>query len=161
MLILFLRAVLLYFLVFAVIRLTGKRQVADLQPFDLLITLMIADLASCAIADTSIPLAYSVVPIIALFLTQRAVTYTCLKSARIRRVFAGNPLILIRDGVLQEDAMRAANYSVDDLMDQLRSKDMFSAEEVAFAILETNGSMSILQKSDAQTPTRGDLALPL
>ena len=71
MLILFLRACLLYLLVFVVLRLTGKRQVSDLQPFDLLITLMIADLASCAIADTNIPLAYSAVPILALYLMQK------------------------------------------------------------------------------------------
>ena len=85
MLILFLRAAILYVLVFAVLRLTGKRQVSDLQPFDLLITLMIADLASCAIADTSIPLVYSVVPIFALYLMQSLITYVCLKSAGVRR----------------------------------------------------------------------------
>lgn len=159
MLILFLRAVLMYALVFAVLRLTGKRQVADLQPFDLLITLMVADLASCAIADTGIPLAYSVVPILALYLVQQVVNYLSLKSAGMRRLFCGSPLILIRGGILQEDMMRAANYTVLDLLDQLRAKDIFDLGNVSYAILETNGSLSVLQKGDCQTPTLSDLNL--
>jgi len=159
MLILFLRAILMYALVFAVLRLTGKRQVADLQPFDLLITLMVADLASCAIADTGIPLAYSVVPILALYLTQQLVNYLCLKSASLRRVFSGSPLILVRAGILQENVMRAANYTVLDLLDQLRAKDIFDLGNVSFAILETNGSLSVLQKGEFQTPSLADLDL--
>lgn len=160
MLILFLRACLLYVLVFAVLRLTGKRQVSDLQPFDLLMTLMIADLASCAIADTSIPLVYSVVPIFALYLMQTLITYVCLKSASARRIVCGNPVVLVADGVLQEESMRRANYTVTDLMDQLRAKDVFDIGNVAYAILETNGTMSILQRGECQTPTLRDLGLP-
>ena len=159
MLILFLRAAILYVLVFAVLRLTGKRQVSDLQPFDLLITLMIADLASCAIADTSIPLVYSVVPIFALYLMQSLITYVCLKSAGVRRLVCGNPVVLVANGVLLEDAMRRTNYAIIDLMDQLRSKDVFDIRSVAYAILETNGSVSILQKGEYQTPTVRDLQL--
>ena len=159
MLILFLRAVLMYVLVFAVLRLTGKRQVADLQPFDLLITLMVADLASCAIADTGIPLTYSVVPILALYLVQQLVNYLSLKSAGLRRVFCGSPLILVRAGVLQEDVMRAANYTILDLLDQLRAKDIFDLGNVSYAILETNGSLSVLQKGEFQSPTLADLHL--
>lgn len=161
MLILFLRAALMYALVFTVLRLTGKRQIADLQPFDLLITLMIADLASCAIADTGIPLTYSVVPILALYLVQQLVNWICLKSSRLRRALCGNPLLLIADGVLQEDVMRAANYTVVDLLDQLRAKDVFDLSNVSYAILETNGSLSVLQKCAYQTPTAQDLGLPL
>jgi uncharacterized membrane protein YcaP (DUF421 family) len=160
MLILFLRACLLYLLVFVVLRLTGKRQVSDLQPFDLLITLMIADLASCAIADTNIPLAYSAVPILALYLMQTFITYVCLKNARLRNLVCGRPVILVADGVLQEGSMRRANYTIIDLMDQLRAKDVFDIGNVAYAILETNGSMSVLQRGECQTPTLKDLDLP-
>ena len=159
MLTLFLRAILLYALVFAVLRLTGKRQVADLQPFDLLITLMVADLASCAIADPAIPLVYSVVPILALYLVQQLVNYLSLKSASVRRVFCGSPLILVRAGILQEDVMRAANYTVLDLLDQLRAKDIFDLGNVSYAILETNGSLSVLQKGEFQSPTLADLSI--
>ena len=72
----------------------------------------------------------------------------------------GNPVVLVADGVLLEDAMRRANYAIIDLMDQLRSKDVFDIRNVAYAILETNGSVSILQRGEHQTPTLGDLGLP-
>ena len=160
MLVLFLRACLLYLLVYAVLRLTGKRQVSDLQPFALLITLMIADLASCAIADTNIPLVYSAVPILALFLMQTFITYVCLKHARLRNLICGRPVVLVDGGVLQEGAMRRANYTVIDLMDQLRAKDVFDIGDVAYAILETNGSMSVLPRGGCQTPTCAALGLP-
>lgn len=136
---------MLYIFILFIIRLTGKRQVSDLQPFDLLITLTIADLAGCAIADVDIPLLYSIVPILALFLVQQAVAKLCLKSPHIRRAFCGSPLIIVRDGVLMEQTMRYANYTVTDLMDKLRSKDIFDLSCVSYAILETNGGLSILQ----------------
>lgn len=148
MLVLFIRAVLLYIFILFVIRLTGKRQVSDLQPFDLLITLTIADLASCAIAETDIPLLYSVVPILALFLVQQAVAKICLKNSHIRRAFCGSPLVLVRDGVLMEKTMRYANYTVSDIVDKLRSKDIFDISCVCYAILETNGGLSVLQKGE-------------
>jgi len=159
MLTLFLRASLLYLLVFAVLRLTGKRQVSDLQPFDLLITLMIADLASCAIADTSIPLVYSIVPIFALYLLQTGIAYLCLKSAGFRRLMCGNPVILVANGVLQEEAMRRTNYTIIDLVDQLRENGVFDIDEVAYAILETNGTVSILPKGAYQNPTVAQMGL--
>lgn len=159
MTVLFLRAVLLYIFILIIIRLTGKRQISDLQPFDLLITLTIADIASCAIADTDVPLLYIIVPILALFLVQQLIAKLCLKSPFVRRVFCGSPLILVRDGVLMERTMRFANYTVGDLVDCLRAKDVFDIGQVAFAILETNGSVSVLQKGAFQQPTLSDLGL--
>ena len=142
MLTLFLRAVFLDLFVLLILRLTGKRQVSDLQPYDLLMTLIIADLASTAIADTDIPLLYSVVPILALYLVQQLLAKLSLKSSVLRRLICGTPQILILDGVLQEKVMRRTNYTVRDLLDSLRSKDIFSVDEVAYAILETNGTVS-------------------
>lgn len=159
MLTLFIRAVFLYALVFAVLRLTGKRQVSDLQPFDLLITLLIADLAGCALSEPSVPLVYSVVPILALYLTQQLVTKLCLKSARARRLICGSPIVLVSGGRLSEENMRKTSYTVLDLMSQLRAKGIFDLREVAYAILETNGSMSVLLSGAADTPTREDLDL--
>ena len=159
MLTLFLRAIFLDLFVLLILRLTGKRQVSDLQPYDLLMTLIIADLASTAIADTDIPLLYSIVPILALYLVQRVLAKLSLKSSAVRRFLCGTPQILIMDGVLQEDVMRRTNYTVRDLMDSLRSKDVFDVGEVAYAILETNGSVSILEKDAYQTPNKRDLKL--
>ncbi len=159
MLTLFLRAVLMYGFVFLVLRLTGKRQVSDLQPFDLLITLLIADLAGCAIADVGTPLVYSIVPILGMYLAQQLVTFICLKSSRARRVICGSPVILLRDGLVCERAMRETNYTLVDLLDQLRASGVFDLSETAFAILETNGSMSVLTKSALQPPVRGELGV--
>lgn len=159
MLTLFLRAVFLDLFVLLILRLTGKRQVSDLQPYDLLMTLIIADLASTAIADTDIPLLYSIVPILALYLVQQALAKLCLKSSAVRRFVCGTPQILILDGVLQETIMRRTNYTVRDLMDTLRSKDIFDIGEVAYAILETNGNVSVLEKAQYQPVTREDLKI--
>ncbi len=159
MLTLFLRAVFLDLFVLLVLRLTGKRQVSDLQPYDLLMTLIIADLASTAIADTDIPLLYSVVPILALYLVQQLLAKLCLKSSAIRRLVCGTPQILILDGVLQEKIMQRTNYTVRDLLDSLRSKDIFDVGEVAYAILETNGTVSVLEKAAFQQPNKRELGL--
>lgn len=159
MLILFIRSILIFLFLLLIIRLTGKRQIADLQPFDLVVTLIVADLASTAIGDTETPLLYSIIPIFGLYLVQQAVALLCLKSERIRQVVCGRPLVLIRDGVLDQSVMRQANYTVRDILDNLRSKDIFDIAQVAYAILETNGSLSILQKGDFQSPTLKDLDL--
>ena len=152
MLILFLRAVLLYVFILFILRMTGKRQIAALQPFDLIITMAIADLASTAIADTDIPLLYSVVPILALYLVQQAVAFLSLRSRRFRTFVCGSPLLLVREGVLQEGIMRQANYTVSDLSDHLRAQQVFDLKSVQYAILETNGSLSVLEKQKADQP---------
>jgi uncharacterized membrane protein YcaP (DUF421 family) len=152
MLILFLRAVLLYVFILFILRMTGKRQIADLQPFDLIITMAIADLASTAIADTDIPLLYSVVPILALYLVQQAVAFLSLRSRRFRTFVCGSPLLLVWEGVLQEGIMRQANYTVSDLSDHLRAQQVFDLKSVQYAILETNGSLSVLEKQKADQP---------
>lgn len=152
MLILFLRSVLLYLFILFILRMTGKRQIADLQPFDLIITMAIADLASTAISDTDIPLLYSVVPILALYLVQQAVAFFSLRSRRFRTFVCGSPLVLVREGVLQEGIMREANYTVADLSDHLRSQAVFDMRSVQYAILETNGALSVLEKQKADQP---------
>lgn len=152
MLILFLRAVLLYIFILFILRMTGKRQIADLQPFDLIITMAIADLAATAIADTDIPLLYSVVPILALYLVQQTVAALSLRSRRFRTFVCGSPLLLVREGVLQEGIMKEANYTVSDLSDHLRSQAVFDMKSVQYAILETNGNLSVLEKQKADQP---------
>jgi len=152
MLILFLRAVLLYLFILFILRMTGKRQIADLQPFDLIITMAIADLAATAIGDVNTPLLYSAVPILALFLVQQAVAGLSLRSRRFRTFVCGSPLLLVREGVLQEGLMRQANYTVADLCDHLRAGDIFDMKSVQYAILETNGTLSVLEKQTGDQP---------
>lgn len=157
MLILFFRAIIIYVLVFAIIRLSGKRQVSDLQPFDLVITLLIADLAANPVSDTSVPLAYGVIPIFALFLVQQLVAFLSLKSERIRGFVCGKPLLLVSQGVVQEAVLADSRYTLNDLLEQLRDKDVFDLGEVDYAILETNGTLSVLKKTEKDQPTREDL----
>lgn len=159
MFVLFVRAVLLYLLVFAVIRLTGKRQISDLQPYDLIMTLLIADLASVPASNTGVPLLYGIVPIVALFLVQQIISFLSLKSERARSLFCGTPLIVISRGVVQEKLLHDARYTLSDLMEQLRSKDVFSLSDVEYAILETNGSLSVLLKGPSRNPTLQDMQL--
>ena len=160
MLILFLRAIILYLVVFTVIRLMGKRQISDLQPFDLVFTLLIADLASDPIANTSIPLVYGIIPILALYLMQQLAAYLSLKSEKARCMLTGKPQIIISKGVLQEDVMRSSNYTISDLMEQLRKKDVFDLSDVACAIVETDGNLSVMLRGDRQQPKLKDLKLP-
>lgn len=155
----FIRAILIYAMMFAVLRLMGKRQISDMQPFDLANTLLIANLASLPMADTSIPLLYGVIPIIALFMIHMLVSKLSLKSEAVRTVVCGSPLIVVERGVLNEDVMRAANYNLTDLIEQLRLKDVFSIAEVEYAILETNGSLSVLPKAEYRPVTNESLGL--
>lgn len=159
MLILFVRAIILYFLVFMVIRLTGKRQISDLQPFDLIITLLVADLASVPASDTSIPLLYGIVPILALFLVQQLMAFCSLKFEGFRCAVCGRPLLMVSDGVVQESSLRAARYTLNDLMEQLRGGGNFDLAAVEYAILETNGQLSVLLKSQLQPATCQALSL--
>ena len=159
MFVLSLRSIIVYGLVFAVIRLTGKRQISDLQPFDLIVTLLVADLAAEPASDTGIPLMYGIVPILTLFLVQQAVLYMSLKSEKARRVVSGEPTIVISRGVVIERALRVSRYTLNDLMEQLRGKDIFEISDVEFAVLETNGSLSVLLKAEKRQPDYSAMSL--
>ncbi len=159
MLILFVRSILLYILVFLVIRLTGKRQLSDLQPFDLITTLLIADLASMPASDTGMPLAYGFVPILALFLVQQGVAFLSMKWEGFRYVMCGRPLLMIVKGEVQEKSLRDAKYTLNDLMEQLRAAGAFQVADVEYAILETNGDLSVLLKGPEQPVTHRALSL--
>ena len=148
MITLFVRTIIIYLTVFAVVRLMGKRQISDMQPFDLVVTLLIADAASEPISETSMPLMYGIIPILALFLLHKSVAFLSLKSDGIRTLVCGKPVILISKGIVLENALRATSYTLGDLTEQLRIKDVFSISEVEYGILETNGSLSVLKKDE-------------
>ena len=145
---LFVRTIIIYLLLFTVIRLMGKRQISDMQPFDLVITLLIADAAAAPISNSSVPLFYGVIPVLSLYVLHRLVAFLALRSGKMRTLVCGRPIIIIEKGVVLEDAMRAANYTLGDLTEQLRLKDVFSLSQAEYGILETNGSLSVLLKSE-------------
>lgn len=159
MLTLFIRALIIYLFMFALMRLMGKRQISDMQPFDLVITLLVADIAALPISDPALPLLYGIIPILALYVLHRVVAYASLKNEKIRRFVCGSPLVIIAGGIVREDVMRAANYTLSDLNEQLRMKDVFSISHVEYAILETNGCLSVLLKGPYQQSTNAALEL--
>lgn len=157
MLISLIRALLLYTVVVIVMRIMGKRQLAQLQPFELVVALMIADLAAIPMEDTSKPLLSGLVPIAALLLAELLLSYLTLKSERIRAFVCGSPTIVIEKGKLNYEELKKQRLNLNDLMEQLRSKDIPDLSDVEFAILETGGQLNVIPKSNKRPLTPKDM----
>jgi uncharacterized membrane protein YcaP (DUF421 family) len=135
----------------------GKREVGKLSVFDLVVAIMIADLAAIVIENTDWPLMIGVIPIFTLLVTQVALSWITLKSNTLRRWVEGKPTVLIEKGQINDRVMARLRYSMDDLMMQLREKNIFNVADVEFAILETSGKLSVYPKPDKSPVTRKDL----
>ncbi|HHY82614.1 MAG TPA: DUF421 domain-containing protein [Clostridiales bacterium] len=157
MLLSLIRAFIIYTLVVVVMRIMGKRQVAQLQPFELVIALMIADLATIPMEDTSKPLLSGLIPIAALLLAGLILSYITLKSERIRAFVCGSPSIIIENGRINLDELKKQRINLNDLLEQLRSKDISNISDVEFAILETGGQLNVIPKSQKRPLTPKDL----
>lgn len=153
------RALILFLIVFAAVRLMGKRELGQLQPYEFVIAIMIANLASVPMAETGIPLLHGVVPILTLLLVHALFTLLTLKSKTAQRIICGMPTILISKGYILEDAMRATGYSFSDLLEQLRTSGYFSVADVEYAILENSGQISVIPKGSAKPVVAKDLNL--
>ncbi len=147
------RAVLLYLLVIFALRLMGKRQLGELQPTELVITILISNIASLPIEDPSIPMTMGAIPILVLVGFELFVSNISLKSRKFRKFISGNPVIVIQDGKIDQAALHDLRFSIDDLMESLREQGIFNVKDVHFAIVETTGKVSALQKYEAQTVT--------
>ncbi|MDE7093591.1 MAG: DUF421 domain-containing protein [Oscillospiraceae bacterium] len=157
MTIVFIRSFILYLIVIFSVRLMGKRQLGELQPAELVITILISNIATLALEDINIPLLYGVLPILALVCYEVLASWISLKSVKIRRFISGSPKIIIRDGILDQNMLKNLRFSIDDLMTALRMSGIFFIEDVQFAIVETNGSVSVYQKSSEQPATKEDV----
>ena len=153
MLIVFIRAILLYLLVIFALRLMGKRQLGELQPSELVITILISNIASLPIEDPSIPMVTGVIPILVLAAFELYLSCLSLKSGAVRKLVSGSPVVVIADGVIDQKALHALRFSIDDLMESLRAQGVFDVREVHYAIVETTGSVSILQKYGSRSVT--------
>lgn len=153
----FVRTLLLYIVVVAAVRLMGKRQISELQTSELVVTLLISNLASVPMQDTGQPLISGLIPIAVLIMSEITVSGLMLKSSKFRRIICGRPLIVIYDGKIQQSEMRRLRMTTEDLFEQLRQKDVFSIQDIAYAIVETNGKMSVVKKPDKEQPTAGAL----
>ena len=147
---LMIKCIIVYFVIIFALRLMGKREVGELSVFDVVIYLVMSELLAISITDTHSSIFRSLVPIAVLALMQIAISWILLKSKRIRDLFDGKAVILIRDGCIDQQMMRKERYSIDDLMSQLHGKDLSAPDEVAFAILENNGTLSILPKKSCR-----------
>ncbi len=161
MFVVFFRTILLYILIVFSLRLMGKRQLGELQPSELVVTILISNIASLPIEDTGIPLLAGAVPILTLVSFEIIISVVCLKSLKFRRFISGEAKIVINNGVIDQKALRELRFSVDDLMEELRAKNIFSIEDVQFAIVETSGAVSVLKKAkkEAATPEQLNLSV--
>ncbi len=157
MLLVAVRALILYIVLVLVVRLMGKRQIGQLQPFELVITIVIAELAVIPMSDTGIPLANGIVGILVLMAVQIIISQVILHSEKARAIICGKPAILINNGQPVRDAMRRVRININDLLEQLRSKEYPNVSDIAYAVLETNGSISLIPKADVKPPTAKDL----
>jgi uncharacterized membrane protein YcaP (DUF421 family) len=137
----------------------GKQQISQLQPFEFVLTLMIAELASIPMENTGIPLLKGVITIIILLFAQVSLSFLSLKSQWFRKFLSGTPVILIKNGVILDEVMRKNRYNINDLLEQLRIKNYHNINEIEFAYLETNGEISVIPKAQCRTVTLQDLKL--
>lgn len=159
MLTVFLRAILLYILVIFALRLMGKRQLGELQPTELAITMLISNIASLPIEDPSIPMILGAIPILVLVGFELLVSNVSLRSRRFRRFMSGKPIVVISHGEILQQALHDVRFSIDDLLESLRAQSVFDLDHVQFAIIETNGQVSVLQKKTEQPYTAGQAGI--
>lgn len=159
MCVILIRSVILYVLVIFAVRLMGKRQLGELQPSELVITILVSNIATLPIEDVNIPIIVGVTPILSLVCFEVMVSWINLRLPKLRRLISGSPKIIIRNGCIERDIMRELRFSVDDLLMALRSKDIFDIGEVQYAIVETTGSVSVMKKQPLDTPTRQDMKI--
>jgi len=159
MLINFFRAIVLYIIVLIVMRLMGKREIGQLQPFELVIAIMIADLASIPMTDTGIPLSNGIVPILGLLLMHLVISVINMKSINARKFICGKPRILIYRGRIDEQALIKERFTINELQERLRDKDIFNIGDVEYAILETSGQVSVIEKPNKRNLTPEDMGI--
>lgn len=157
MLITLIRTVILYILVLITFRILGKRQVGELQPADLVITILLSEILVIPMQDTRIPLINTLIPVLLLIGFEILMSWFSIKSIHFRNLLQGNSLIVIRNGILDQAQLKRLRFTVDDLLEALRKKDIFDISEVLYAIVETDGTLSVLLKPEYRTPQAGAL----
>ena len=158
MLILFVRAIVVYLIVLTVFRLMGKRQLGQMQPFELVLTLIIADLATIPMAEASVPILHGVIPLLTLVVLHYFLTLITRKSEILNKVISGKPVIVINPNGVDYNAIKNLNISIDDLFESVRGCGYFSLDEIQYAIVETNGTVNVLAKKDFSPVTLGNIS---
>ena len=151
------RSLIIYIIVLFLIRLMGKRQVGQMQPFELVITLIIADLATVPMAETTYPLVHGIFPIITLCCVHFLLSFLSRKNTTIRKIINGKPVILIDPEGINYDNLKKSNMNFSDLQESLRNQGYFNLDEILYAIIQTNGTISILPRGEFAPLTANDM----
>ena len=159
MLITFIRTIILYLIVLIVMRLMGKREIGQLQPFELAISIMIADLASVPMTELGIPITNGIIPILGMLFMHMIISFINIKSIKMRQIICGKPSILIYRGKIDERVLRKERFTVNELQERLRGNNIFNISDVEYAILETNGEVTVIQKPDKKNLTLSDMGI--
>jgi len=155
MLTIVIRSIIVYVIVLMLFRLMGKRQLGQMQPFELVLTLIIADLATIPMAEVSVPVLHGIVPLFTLVLIHFLLTTLSKMSNKFGAFISGKPVIIINPNGVDYKALKALNLSIDDLFEAIRGQGCFSIDEVYYAIMETNGKISVLTKA-ANSPVTNE-----
>lgn len=148
MILIFVKSIILYTIVLIVMRCMGKREIGQMQPFELAIAIMIADLATTPMTEIGIPLLYGIIPILGLLFMHIIISLGNLKSIRMREFICGKPRILIYRGKIDEEALKTENFTINELQERLRVNNVNNLGDVEFAILETSGQISVVLKPE-------------
>ena len=156
MLIIFFRAIILYIIVLIVMRIMGKREIGQMQPFELAISIMIADLAATPMAETGIPISNGIIPILGLLVMHLVISTVNIKSTKAREILCGKPSILINKGKIDENVLRKERFTINELEERLRDNNIFNIGDVEYAILETSGQVTVIPKPDKRNTIPAD-----
>ncbi len=153
------RTILLYIVIILAIRIMGKRQIGELQTSELVVTLLISDIAAIPMQNTEQSLLSGIAPILILIVCEIIISFLMLKRAGFRRIICGKPIVIISDGKINQSEMHRLRMSTEDLSEELRQQGIFNIEDVGFAIVETNGKLSVLKKPEKDIPTAEELGI--
>lgn len=159
MLIGLIRAIILYVAIIIFMRILGKRQIGELQPTELVITILISEILAIPMQDTKLPLLNTFIPVFLLIGFEILISSISLKSMKFRTLLQGNPVTVIRDGKLDFTQLKNIRFSIDDLLEELRKKDVFDISTVQTAVVETDGALSVMKKVDYDTVKNKDMKI--
>ncbi|MBO4823293.1 MAG: DUF421 domain-containing protein [Clostridia bacterium] len=148
MLTIVIRVIIIYIVTIVVMRVMGKRQIGDMEPFELVITLIIADLATIPMADPTIPIWYGILPLLVMQVLHFFVVKLQYKSKTVRKILSGSPVIVVSPQGIDYQKLKALDICTDELMELLRSKDIYDIKDIDYAILESNGKLSVVPKGE-------------
>ena len=155
----YMRTIFLYLILIAVVRIMGKRQIGEMEASEFVVTMLVANLAAIPMQDGGIPLYSGLVPILTVLGVELVLSSLSLRSIRLRRILCGRPVILIENGRVLQENLRSTRVTMDELMGHLREKDVLDLETVQYAILETNGNLSVFPYPAEVAPSAKDLSI--